>query len=117
MDVAAMTEPKLIQGMTYAQYDDIVTRLMNIEDPELGVNIVDLGLVYDMNLEGDTLKLDMTLTYAGCPFTEALSDDVNDALLGTGLNAEIKWVFMPPWDFSRLTDEGREQLRSLGALL
>lgn len=112
-----MTDQNLIQGMTYKQYDDIVTRLMNIEDPELGVNIVDLGLVYDMNLEGKVLKLDMTLTYAGCPFTEAMADDVNDALLGTGLQPEINWVFMPPWDFSRLTDEGRDQLRSLGALL
>lgn len=112
-----MTGKKLIQGMTYKQYDDIVTRLMNIEDPELGVNIVDLGLIYDMTLEGQTLKIDMTLTYAGCPFTDILADEVNDALTGTGVTPEITWVFMPPWDFSHLTDEGRDQLRSLGALL
>lgn len=110
-----MTEPKRTQGMTAEQYDDIATRLMNIEDPELGVNIVDLGLIYDLNLDGDVLTIDMTLTYAGCPFTDALQDDINDALLGTGITPQINWVWSPPWDFSRLTDEGKDQLRSLGA--
>jgi metal-sulfur cluster biosynthetic enzyme len=105
----------LIAGMTPSQYEDVVERLATIEDPELGVNIVDLGLIYDMALKDDTLFLSVTLTSMACPLQEIIEDDIHDCLLGTKLKAEVMWTFSPPWDISRLTDEGRDMLRAMGA--
>lgn len=101
--------------------DDIFEALKDVVDPELGINIVDLGLVYDVVLGADnTAVLDMTLTSAACPLTDMIEDQVRGALVGLhpgeGLveDFRINWVWMPPWDLTRITDDGRDQLRALG---
>lgn len=104
-----------------AKVDDIFEALKDVVDPELGINIVDLGLVYDVVLGADnTAVLDMTLTSAACPLTDMIEDQVRGALVGLhpgeGLveDFRINWVWMPPWDLTRITDDGRDQLRALG---
>ena len=84
-------------------------------DPEIPVNIVDLGLVYDVHLdEAHNCVLDMTLTSAACPLTDVIQDQTNSALEGLVNDVAINWVWMPPWGPDKITEDGREQLRALG---
>ncbi len=100
--------------------DDLEEALRDVVDPELGVNIVDLGLVYDLQLGADkVLTIDMTLTSAACPLTDMIEDQINAALMGGpdgGLveDFKINWVWLPPWGPEKITDDGRDQLRALG---
>ena len=88
--------------------------------PELGINVVDLGLVYDLNIvrgdSGSVALIDMTLTSAACPLTDVIEDQSRTALIGSGLvnDLRINWVWVPPWGPDKITDDGREQLRALG---
>ena len=99
---------------------DIEEAMRDVVDPELGINVVDLGLVYGLNVEkadsGTVAVVDMTLTSAACPLTDVIEDQVNAALVGAGLVNEVKlnWVWNPPWGPDKITDDGRDQLRALG---
>ena len=94
---------------------DIEEALKDVVDPELGINVVDLGLIYGLNLEDDgSLTIDMTLTSAACPLTDVIEDQTNSALEGLVNDVAINWVWMPPWGMEKITDDGREQLRALG---
>lgn len=93
-----------------------IEALKNVADPELGVNIVDLGLIYDLayDEENDALVISMTLTSAGCPLTDVIEADIAEALDGLVAAFRINWVWMPPWSPQRITDDGREMMRALG---
>ncbi|MEI7516955.1 MAG: metal-sulfur cluster assembly factor [Mycobacteriaceae bacterium] len=99
---------------------DMEEAMRDVVDPELGINVVDLGLLYGLNVEktetGTVALVDMTLTSAACPLTDVIEDQVLTALVGAGLVSEIKinWVWNPPWGPDKITDDGREQLRALG---
>lgn len=93
---------------------DIEEALRDVIDPELGINIVDLGLLYGVTLENDTAILDMTLTSAACPLTDVIEDQASAALEGLVSESRINWVWLPPWGPEKITSEGREQLRALG---
>jgi metal-sulfur cluster biosynthetic enzyme len=101
-----------------AAVDDVEEAMRDVVDPELGINVVDLGLVYDIRVDEENVAiLDMTLTSAACPLTDVIEDQTRGALVrGTGLVSDIKinWVWMPPWGPEKITDDGREQLRALG---
>ena len=95
--------------------DDIEEALKDVVDPELGINVVDLGLVYDLNFEDDdSLTIDMTLTSAACPLTDVIEDQTQTALEGLVDRWVINWVWMPPWGMEMITEDGRDQLRALG---
>jgi len=98
--------------------DDLTEAMRDVVDPELGINVVDLGLVYgvhaDRNPEGITATIDMTLTSAACPLTDVIEDQTRQALEGLVDDFAINWVWMPPWGPDKITDDGREQLRALG---
>lgn len=95
--------------------DDIWEALKDVVDPELGINVVDLGLVYDVHLDdGNIATLDMTLTSAACPLTDVIEDQTRAALDGLVDSFTINWVWMPPWGPDKITDDGREMLRALG---
>jgi len=95
--------------------DDIEEALKDVVDPELGINVVDLGLVYGLHLEEDeSLTIDMTLTSAACPLTDVIEDQTQTALEGLVDRWVINWVWMPPWGMEMITDDGRDQLRALG---
>ncbi|NMN93516.1 metal-sulfur cluster assembly factor [Antrihabitans stalactiti] len=96
--------------------DDLEEAMRDVVDPELGINVVDLGLVYGIAVENDIALLDMTLTSAACPLTDVIEDQSRNALVRSGLVEDIKinWVWVPPWGPDKITDDGREQLRALG---
>jgi len=94
---------------------DVEEALKDVVDPELGINVVDLGLIYGLTLEAPrTAVIDMTLTSAACPLTDVIEEQVTNALEGLVDDHRINWVWMPPWDMGKITDDGREQLRALG---
>jgi metal-sulfur cluster biosynthetic enzyme len=98
-----------------ALLDDITEAMRDVVDPELGINVVDLGLVYGITVDQDQRAiLDMTLTSAACPLTDVIEDQTRAALDGLVPDFTINWVWMPPWGPDKITDEGREQLRALG---
>ena len=95
--------------------DDVWEALKDVVDPELGINVVDLGLVYDVHVdEGNIATLDMTLTSAACPLTDVIEDQTRAALDGLVSDFAINWVWMPPWGPDKITDDGRDMLRALG---
>ena len=105
-----MTEPT-----TSVSVDDVLEAMRDVVDPELGINVVDLGLVYGVTIDDEKRAVvDMTLTSAACPLTDVIEDQAAAALDGLTNGLAINWVWMPPWGPDKITDEGRDQLRSLG---
>jgi len=95
--------------------DDVTEAMKDVVDPELGINVVDLGLVYGVTLDDDqSAIIDMTLTSAACPLTDVIEDQTRSSLEGLVNGFRINWVWMPPWGPEKITDDGREQLRALG---
>ena len=148
-----MTEPATTQAETAEpaagdapasagpETEDILEALRDVVDPELGINVVDLGLVYGVTVGEDRLAtidmvdlglvygitlsptddgggqmaaIDMTLTSAACPLTDVIEDQARAALDGLVNDFRINWVWMPPWGPDKITEDGREQLRALG---
>jgi metal-sulfur cluster biosynthetic enzyme len=100
---------------TGPETDDVLEALRDVVDPELGVNVVDLGLVYGVTVESDrSATIDMTLTSAACPLTDVIEDQTQVALDGLVPDFRINWVWLPPWGPEKITEDGREQLRALG---
>ena len=98
-----------------ANLDDVQEALYDVVDPELGINVVDLGLIYGIAVgEDNVATIDMTLTSAACPLTDVIEDQAGESLDGIVDGFRINWVWMPPWGPDKITDEGREQLRALG---
>ena len=96
---------------------DVEEYLRDVIDPELGINVVDLGLVYDIWIEdGTKAVVNMTLTSPACPLTDMIEEQAASAVLTHDLveKLTINWVWMPPWGPHMITEEGREQLRALG---
>src|SRR5215469_16308014 len=97
------------------EIDDLLEALRDVVDPELGINVVDLGLVYGVSLDADRVAtVDMTLTSAACPLTDVIEDQTQAALDGLVSDFRINWVWLPPWGPEKITEDGREQLRALG---
>jgi metal-sulfur cluster biosynthetic enzyme len=95
--------------------EDVTEAMKDVVDPELGINVVDLGLVYGVHIaESSDVVIDMTLTSAACPLTDLIQDQTNQALEGMVNDVAINWVWMPPWGPDKITPDGREQLRALG---
>ena len=95
--------------------DDVEEALKDVIDPELGVNIVDLGLLYGLKYADDgALLIDMTLTTAACPLTDVIEEQVGQSLDGVVDDWRLNWVWMPPWGPEKITEDGRDQMRALG---
>ena len=95
--------------------EDIEEAMRDVVDPELGINVVDLGLIYGVVIDQtNTAVIDMTLTSAACPLTDVIEDQTRNALEPLVNDVRINWVWMPPWGPDKITDDGREQLRALG---
>ena len=101
--------------MTVAAEDDVFEAMKDVVDPELGINVVDLGLVYGVTVDDANIAtVDMTLTSAACPLTDVIEDQTRAALTDVVSDFRINWVWMPPWGPDKITDDCREQLRALG---
>jgi metal-sulfur cluster biosynthetic enzyme len=95
--------------------EDVEEALKDVIDPELGVNVVDLGLLYGLRYADDgALLIDMTLTTAACPLTDVIEEQTAQALDGVVDEWRLNWVWMPPWGPEKITDDGRDQMRALG---
>ncbi|MBK8463329.1 MAG: metal-sulfur cluster assembly factor [Nigerium sp.] len=98
-----------------AAIEDVEEAMREVVDPELMVNVVDLGLVYGIRVdEQNHATIDMTLTSPTCPLTDRLEYDTHAALAPLVDAVTINWVWLPPWTLDNITDDGREQLRSIG---
>ena len=98
-----------------SETEDVLEALRDVVDPELGINVVDLGLVYGVTLDAErNASIDMTLTSAACPLTDVIEDQAREALEGVVADFRINWVWLPPWGPEHITEDGREQLRALG---
>ena len=88
--------------------------LQNVYDPEIGLNVVDLGLIYQLDFNHEELKLwcSMTLTTQFCPMGESIRDGVKQALEKTfpEYTIEMNLIFDPPWSYERISAEGKEFL-------
>ena len=94
--------------------EDVEEALKDVIDPELGINVVDLGLVYGIAREGADVVIDMTLTSPACPLTDVIEEQTTRALEGMAGSTRINWVWLPPWGPERITSDGREMLQALG---
>lgn len=96
-----------------ARIDLIIGQLKEVYDPEIPVNIYDLGLIYNVDVD-DTNKANivMTLTAPGCPVADILVEDVRQAALAVDgvLEADVELTFDPPWDKSMMSEEARLEL-------
>ena len=99
----------------HSETEDVLEALRDVVDPELGINVVDLGLVYGVTIDAErNASIDMTLTSAACPLTDVIEDQAREALEGVVSDFRINWVWLPPWGPESITEDGREQLRALG---
>jgi metal-sulfur cluster biosynthetic enzyme/ribosomal protein L22 len=96
--------------------NEIRAALSEVIDPDLGVNVVDLGFVRAIVVEGRTAMIAMTLTSAACPLTEIIEKQVSDRLAGLHCidGFRVDWQWLPAWRPSDTTVSGREQLRAIG---
>ena len=101
-------------GGAVATVEEVEEAMHEVIDPELGINVMDLGLVYGVHVDHGQAVIDMTLTSAACPLTDVIEDQTSQALSGIVADHRINWVWMPPWDMGKITDDGRDQLRALG---
>ncbi|MEA9983739.1 MULTISPECIES: metal-sulfur cluster assembly factor [Subtercola] len=106
----------MVTTLEPAKFDQVEEALKDVMDPELGINVVDLGLIYDLGWdeENTALVISMTLTSAGCPLTDVLEEQTAEALDGVVDAFRINWVWMPPWGPDKITDDGRDMMRALG---
>lgn len=86
--------------------------LKMVIDPELGLNLVDLGLIYDIDLDEDSIHIAMTLTTAGCPLHESMLDAVRHVAQSADLTKRVfvDLVWDPPWTPDRMTEEAKRAL-------
>jgi len=95
--------------------DDVLEAMKDVVDPELMVNVVDLGLVYGVTIDDENnATIDMTLTSPTCPLTDQLEYSTQYALDGLVNSVTLNWVWLPPWSLEMITEDGREQLRAIG---
>lgn len=100
--LAALLDEEMILGI-----------LREVYDPELGVNVVDLGLVYDVGVVDDVVIVTMTLTTPGCPLHDVLTEAVESAVrthVPGVAGVEVRLVWEPPWTPDMMTDEGKREL-------
>ena len=117
MDDAASIEPNATSALPQAELDaltdQLIEKLKTVFDPEIPVDIYELGLIYKVDVSDDRdVAIDMTLTAPGCPVAGDMPGWVQDAVkeIPTVRNVTVELVFDPPWDPSRMSDEAKLQL-------
>ncbi|MHB2029505.1 MAG: metal-sulfur cluster assembly factor [Acidimicrobiales bacterium] len=91
----------------------ILQTLRGVNDPEVGVNIVDLGLVYSAEMRGDSVRIVMTMTTPACPMHSYLTEEVREAILvqyEEVENVSVELVWDPPWSPQMISEKGKRQL-------
>jgi metal-sulfur cluster biosynthetic enzyme len=91
----------------------VIDKLNEVIDPELHMSIIDIGLVYNVNVEKDKVDILMTLTSLGCPLFDTIQEDIYAAITQLGFKKEhikINLTFEPPWSMDRMTERGKAML-------
>ena len=90
----------------------VYAKLKTVFDPELHINIVDLGLIYEVKVDKTTVKILMTLTFPGCPLGATIHKEINETIskIPGVKKVALEITFTPPWDFSKVSETAREQL-------
>ncbi len=101
--------------MTRELEEKIIAEIKTVYDPEIPVNIYDLGLIYDINEKNGDLKIEMTLTAPGCPVADQIVQEVKEKTqLVEGIKGvDVELVFEPPWSDSMMTEEAKLELGML----
>lgn len=97
--------------------DRVIKSLRKVHDPEIPVNIYDLGLIYELDVdESGGVAIEMTLTAPNCPVADQIVEDVRKAAVGTeGVSrADVNLVFKPAWSTEKMTDVARLELQAMG---
>lgn len=106
---------KAIDDIGRATAEDVKEALHQVIDPELGIDVIDLGLVYGIEIdELGRAIITMTLTTPACPLTDLIEDECASTLAGLVEEFRIDWTWQPRWTMDKITSEGREQLAALG---
>ena len=98
------------QSLVKLTTDEIINKLLTIKDPELGINIYDLGLIYDIKIdEGNNVNIIMTLTTVNCPVADSFPLDIakNITSLENAGQVKVKLTFDPPWNKDMMSDDAR----------
>src|SRR3989338_7000300 len=91
--------------------EDITNELKTVFDPEIGVNVVDLGLVYEIQeKENNEIYIKMTLTSPACPMGPQIMEEVRQKLGNMGLKANVELTFNPPWGPDKMSEDGKFEL-------
>jgi metal-sulfur cluster biosynthetic enzyme len=95
---------------------DVWDALYEIDDPEMPISIVDLGLIYGVNVTDGRARVDMTLTYTGCPARDRLTEEVEETVAAVDGVEEstVRLVWSPEWTLEMVTETGKERLREFG---
>jgi len=110
------TDPNAARD-TDGMREKILEALKVVRDPEIPVNVVDLGLVYDVSIDDDgQVGVEMTLTSMGCPVQDLIQTDAELAVMKVeGVNAvSVEFVWSPPWSPQKMTEDGKKQMRMFG---
>ncbi len=89
----------------------VLNALHNVIDPEVGVNIVDLGLIYGVEISGNKLRVDLTMTTPACPMGDMVMEDARRALTGlvpAGAEIDLNLVWEPPWSPDKMSEKARD---------
>ncbi len=114
-DQEPAAQPAETAAASLPTVDDVIEAMKDVIDPELMVNVVDLGLVYGIQIDDQAnVTIDMTLTSPTCPLTDRLEYDTQTVLEGIVNSVAINWVWLPPWGLERITEDGRAQLQAIG---
>ena len=112
IDLTVMNETTDTDTLTR---EKVLQVLGTVFDPEIPVNIWDLGLIYDLQIAGNDVSIKMTLTAVGCPIGPAIAGEIENKLQSVGAErVTVDFVWSPPWSPTRLTDDGRLALQSMG---
>ncbi len=100
---------KKVEKKSLIRQEDLVSALKTVYDPEIPVDIYELGLIYEVSSDGNKVNIRMTLTAPGCPVAEEMPKWVEVAILDVeGVkDVVVEMVFDPPWDISLMSDEAR----------
>ncbi len=92
--------------------EKVIAEIKKIYDPEIPVNIYELGLIYDININNSEVKIKMTLTSPNCPVAESLPKEVKDSILEIKevLKVDLDLVWEPPWDKSMMSEAAKLEL-------
>ena len=95
--------------------DQTIDVLKSVNDPEIPVNVWDLGLIYDLQLSDDDITIAMTLTAPGCPVGPQIAAEIDEKLQAVGAKSvTVSFVWTPPWTTEKVTPEGKLHLQMLG---